>query len=112
MPVRDDEQEYKKIMSILSNNMNMNFVKRILTPDLYPRINYDDENYATHKMMWNQMGNKYAVMPSIIYQNNSLRELDPRSAYDYAKSSGEYIEFDTPEEADWFSKNYKKVWNR
>ena len=34
-----------------------------------------------------------------------------RDALDYAVSNGDYIEFDNPADAEWFSKNYKKVWS-
>jgi hypothetical protein len=39
-----------------------------------------------------------------------LIELDPRKAHEHALKSGEFIPFVTPDEADWFSKNYKKIW--
>lgn len=110
MPQNDDE--YNKVMAILAKNMQMNFVKRILTPDLYPRLDLGDGNYATHKMMWGEVNGRPVVFPSVIHQDNALKQLTPDEAFRHAINSKEYIEFNNPGEADWFSKNYKRVWKK
>jgi hypothetical protein len=57
-----------------------------------------------------QVGNKYHVFPTIIYDGRELKKYDPRTAYKYSRKKNDYIEFNTPEEADWFSKQYKAIW--
>ena len=39
-------------------------------------------------------------------------ELAPDVAMKNAMLSKQYIPFDTEKEAEWFSKNYKKVWGQ
>lgn len=103
-----------KINSILNVNAQKNFVQRILTPDQFPTLDLGDGNYATHKMAWATVDGKPIVYPTIIYQAgmNQLVPLDENSALNYALQSGEYIPFDNTADADWFSKNYKKVWKK
>jgi hypothetical protein len=62
-------------------------------------------------MMTGQDDEGPLLFPSIIQdKSGKLKMLPPKEAYDYAIKSGEHIRFKTPEEADWFAKNYKKIW--
>ena len=104
--------ELKKIKSILDKNKDKSFVQRILQPDKFPKLDLGDGNYATHKMSWGESGGKYIVFPTVLYGEGKLQEFKPDEAFGHAMNTGNYIEFDNPEEADWFSKNYKKVWEK
>ncbi len=113
--VFDIDEEYQKVMDILNANKDKNFVKRILSPDKYPTIDNGDGTYSTHLMAWSDAPDgKYRVYPTITYdtKSKSLTKLEGDAAYSKADSTGDYIEFETPEEADWFSRNYKKAWNK
>lgn len=100
-----------KVMPVLLNNTSKNFVKRILDPDKYPQLDNGDGTFSTHVMS----SADNVVFPEVI-QDPITKELRRfphwREAYDYARKSGEYLEFDSPEEAEWFSKNYKSVWKK
>jgi len=107
------------IESILQQNAEKPFVDRILNRQNYPVLSMGEGNYATHKMSWGQIGNKYRVFPTILYDQvgRQLKEFAPRDAFNLTtvpnmEGLDNYIDFDTPEEADYFSKNYKSVWGR
>ena len=103
------------IMRTLMDNSSKQFVQRIIHPDSFPRLDLGNGNYATHKMAWGEIGNgdnkQYVVFPTVVYDGKKLVDLGD-SAFSNAINSGEYISFDTPEKADNFSKQYKKVWER
>ena len=109
-------QEQDRIMSILEKYKDRNFVQRILAPDKYPEIKNPDGSVSSHLMSWDSLGDsgKAIVYPLIIQdqEGKSLRKLSPDEAYDHAMKTKEYIQFDSGDEADWFSRNYKKVWEQ
>ena len=105
-----DKQELARINQILEANKTKSFVDRILNKDKYPTLDLGNGMSATHKMSYMQVGNKYHVFPTILYHDKKLTRYKPRKAYDLVRQTGNYIEFDTQNEADWFSKNYKAVW--
>jgi len=99
------------IKDTLMENQQLNFVQRILNPELNTGREYYFANDSlkkepmTHYMI--QYDNK--VAPTVV--DTGARDLkyfdDPEEAAAYAKITGEFIEFKTPEDALWFSKNYK-----
>ena len=109
-----DDEDKLKIMSILRQYADRNFVKRIAEPDKYPKLELDKDNYATHKMSYSQVGDSFIVYPKVIHdeKTNTLKELPHNEAIDHAFQNNEFIHFDKEDEADWFSKNYKKVWDK
>ena len=52
------------------------------------------------------------VFPTVLHEGGQLRAYSGKEAFTHALKSGEFIEFKTKGEADWFSKNYKKVWDK
>ena len=100
-----------EISQILEANKNKNFVDRILNRDKYPTLDLGEGQTASHLMSWGQIGDKYRVFPTVIYENNRLNRYSPDEAWSKASESSEFIDFSSPEEADWFSKNYKKYWD-
>lgn len=105
-----DEYGLAKMRQILEANKDKTFVDRILNRDKYPRLDLGDGNYATHKMSYMQVGDKYHVFPTVLYDGKQLKEYSPFDAYNNVRQTGNYIEFDTLEEADTFSRRYKAVW--
>lgn len=97
---------------ILEAHKSKNFVQRILNPSAYPELPLGDGRVGTHLMSWgtDDTAGAYAY-PQIMYDPKTKQLTNHGdAAWDIAKQRGEMIPFDRAEEADWFSKNYKKVW--
>ena len=108
----DDPYEVKYIRQILEANKSRTFVDRILNKNRYPVLDLGNGNIATHKMAWAKAGDKYVVHPTVLWDGKALKEYDPREAWNQVRKTGNYITFDSPQEAEWFSQNYKKVWEK
>jgi hypothetical protein len=102
----DDE----RIAKILKRNKTKDFVKRILEPEKYPKLDMGGGVVATHIMSWGEQGGKYYVYPTVIHQRGKLHRIHGPNAMRYAIQTGENIEFDNPRDADQFSKEYKRYW--
>ena len=51
------------------------------------------------------------VFPTVLYNGDAgLKRYSPDKAFPLVMQSGNYIEFDTAEEAAFFSKEYKQAW--
>jgi hypothetical protein len=111
MPNKKDLEKYL-INQTLNKYKDLNFVDRIINKDKYPTLDLGDGNYATHKMGYSTNDLGAVVYPNVIHDQESgtLVELSPDEAYQHAMQTGEYIPFDSENDADWFGKNYKKVW--
>jgi len=102
------------IKRILEQNKDKNFVQRILTPEKFPGIANPDGSYSTHitSVSSNKDKTKHRVFPQILQEKGGrLRKREvggpaERTAYD----RGEFIEFDSLEDAVEFSKRYKELW--
>ena len=106
----DDNGRIKKI---LYENEHVPFVKRILYPEFYPVLKNDDGSISTHRMAWTSGDGKHFVYPTIMFgEDKKLHEYGAREAWEVARKTGNYIPFNNPEDADWFSKNYKQVWDK
>ena len=105
--------------SVMMANKDLNFVKRYLMPDLYPKLQTNrlmgaegmiaapKEEMTTHWMSHDP--ETMRVFPQVAMINGKLQDLGER-AYDYANKTGEFIQFKTPEEAEWFAANgYKNA---
>ena len=117
----DLDLELQRIMQILDDNKDKDFVKRILAPEDYPNISWkQDERLekgqtATHQMSWGQNGpdgeaTEFYVYPNITHKDGALDWPDPETAHKNAVDSDERIVFDDKEDAMWFSEAYKRVW--
>jgi len=104
--------ELQKIRFILQENADKDFVQRIQYPQEYPTLDLGDGTHGTHLMMWGEHQGIPIAYPSIIHEKGKLNKLDPKRAYDHAIKTGEFITFTDSKDADWFSKNYKRVWDR
>lgn len=100
----------KEIRGILEANQGLDFVDRILHRKNYPVLPLGDGMTGSHLMSWGETDGKYFAYPNIVNRGGSLQHLPSQQAFDYARQSGEAIEFDTPEKVDAFTKDYKLVW--
>ena len=103
-----------KIRKTIEENKEKGFVQRILRPEQYPKLQNKDGSFSTHSMSWGNIDGKNIVFPTVLYDkdNNVLRRYTPREAIDHSLKTGNFIEFKTPEEADYFSKEYKQAWKK
>lgn len=104
-----DKNEKAYIGWILGNNSDKDFVQRILKPRESPYLDLGEGNIATHKMAWEKHGNGWIAFPTVMREGKGLRDYG-KNAMMKAVNDGEYITFASPGEAEWFSKNYKKMW--
>jgi len=110
----DIDEDSWIISKILGEHQDKQFVQRILNPADYPSIiDEKSKQSMTHLMSWGDYKDQFIVYPEIIYNANtkSLKRLSRSDAYNYAVKTKEYIPFKSKEEADWFTKNYKKYWD-
>jgi hypothetical protein len=103
----------ENILRILTENQNKGFVKRILNPNEYPTLNNKDGTHSTHSMTWGETGGKFVVFPTVLYNDKKeLTRHDFKSAWENVRETGNFIEFETSEEADFFSREYKQYWKK
>lgn len=109
-----DPTDSSRVASILNLHKEKNFVQRVLNPSQFPTMQLGQGVKATHLMGWANVDGKYIVYPTIIQDKKTkkLKQLSANDAVKYAMDNNEYIPFDDSQSADWFSKNYKSVWNK
>jgi len=88
-------------------------VQRILKPEGKPTLDLGGGNFATHKMSWATADGTTIVFPNVIQdpKTGKLKELSPKDAVAHAVKTKQFITAKNNDEAEWFSSNYKKVWN-
>ena len=107
----NDILDLLKLQKIVDANKEKSFVQRILNPQL--RLDNQDGTYSTHSMSWGQAGDKFIVFPTVLKsQDGALKRYDPREAWKHTQQTGNFIIFDSGEDAEWFSQNYKKLWEK
>jgi hypothetical protein len=115
------DEDRTRAMGILEKYEDLDFVKRIFSPEKYPKITWQNDSrlkrgqFASHQMSWGQNGpdgeaTEYYVYPNIVHQDGALEWLEPDAAHKYAVDSGERIVFDNKDDAMWFSEAYKSIW--
>lgn len=103
--------DYDKVSEILLMNADRPFVQRIFSPDKFPTLKNEDGTVSTHSMAWGTDDNGNAlVYPTVVISKDKAVRLDDQKAWDRAVKTGDFIKFNDPKEADWFSKNYKVFW--
>ena len=101
--------DVERIGKILDKNRGKDFVERIINPWDSPTIPWAHNQRASHQMSWGDAGGKFYVYPTILRDEEGLKDYG-EDAWGEAWKRDEYIEFDTAEDAAWFSENYKQVW--
>jgi hypothetical protein len=108
-------EERMKLEAVLEANKDKNFVHRIYNPQLsLPLPDIAPDAYGTHMMSYATDEKGAIAYPEIIFDEKAgkLKRLGRSEAQDHAYKTGEFIRFKTPEEAEWFTKNYKEIWKR
>lgn len=95
---------------ILVRHRNLNFVQRLLQAAGKPSYELPNGGGASHYMT----SSDNIAYPTIVQlPTGELKYLPGREAYDYARKTGEFIPFKSPEEADWFASNgYKNFYDK
>jgi hypothetical protein len=114
------------VLDTFNKNMDKDFIRRAARPESslpgIKGVGADGRSVEmSHQMGWAETEvdgkTKYAVYPNVMPERSftgaPIRLKDyGKSGWDEAKSRGEYVLFDDKNEADWFSKNYKRLWGR
>jgi len=87
--------------SVMNANSSKNFIQRYLNPNQYPVINNPDGSYSTHLMAYD----KNRVYPTIVQDKSGklINYGNNDNAWNYADTTGEYIQFPNEEQASWFA---------
>jgi hypothetical protein len=103
-------QEDELVRRTLLRNRDKDFVRRILSPSDYPRLDAGNGQVMTHRMSWAEVDGRPIVYPTVVYdrRKKKLTELSDDAALDYALQNGEFISFQTPAQAAMFSEKYKR----
>lgn len=108
--------EYDDVMRILRENADKMFVKRILTPNKYPKLDLGNGEFATHKMSWGSIdtdkGKKYVVFPTVLMDKDQKLVDYGDKAWDEVSKTNDFIIFNDPKTAEWFSNRYKAAWGQ
>lgn len=102
-----------KIMDVLNKNADKNFVQRILRPEGKPVLDLGKGKIATHEMAWSTVNGQPIVYPKVIQDpaTGKLKQLSDEEALKHALAKNEFIGMKDNKTAQWFSSNYKKVWD-
>ena len=94
----------------------MNFVKRIVEPRSWPKMTFSGGHTVTHLMSQaeNVGGHAAIAYPSVVYdpETRDLKQLAIEDALGHATTTGEYIAFDTPDDALLFILRYREAAGR
>ena len=96
----------KTDLIIYANQSKIPFMQRILNND-QRKLDLHNGEYATHMLGWGESDGKTYVYPQV--QENEYKQLQYYKfpeALNRAIKNGNVLEM-TPEEAEWFTKNYK-----
>lgn len=123
------DNDRERAAAIMEKHKDKDFVQRILDPKSSPYISSEQDSrlkkgdVASHQMSWGQnapddVATEFYVYPEIVRDQGNLhwfKEGEPYGKYKnaghYAEVTGERITFDNKEDAEWLSKNYKRLWD-
>ena len=97
---------------IINDHSGLNFVQRILKPNAWPSLPLPNGYTASHLMAAELVDDRPMAFPTVVYdkETNALKQLDIEAAKKYARDSGEYIPFNSMDDAIKFSTTYKTLW--
>lgn len=84
------------------------FINRIINAGDFPFLENRDGTKSTHGMAVSEKDGKFYVYPTVVYEGGIMQRLGPDTAWNRAITSGDFIEFETEEDARDFSKEYKQ----
>ena len=117
-PHKNISMDYLNSQTDIPLNSRLNFEQRVLNPGSYPGLQLRNGSVASHLMSYNDMTDRegkpfYMVYPNVVQQGDKLIRLEPRDAIKYALENTEYRRFNTPEEAEYYTKYYKdRFWGK
>lgn len=100
--------EYEVMSKVLSQrNKHLNWIKRGLNPDDYPKIYNEDGSFSTHKLAYSTNDNGEAYVYPTIIQNDKgeLEQLSDDEAWEYAKKTKTAMVIPNIKLAEYYSKN-------
>ena len=107
-----DTDKVAYLDSTINANKNLEFIRRAIEND-GPSIptpkgapGYGKGMTSSHLMTYDPKSKR--SYPELVNINGTLKYLTGDDAYNYAEDTGEYIQFPTAEQANYFSQNYKK----
>jgi hypothetical protein len=109
------DEERAKLAAIVEQHKDKNFVQRIADPQKVPAIDLGGGMTGTHMMSYATDDKGGAIVYPEIIQDQStgnLVRLGRNEAKAHAIKTGEFIPFGKAADAEWFGKNYKKLWEQ
>ena len=112
--------DFNKVFKILAKNEHKDFVQRIFYPEESDAIVNEDGSTSSHKMAAEtgraigENPKKWYVFPTIVKDDDGflVDYKDYNAAWPEAKRKGDFIEFDSKDDAIWFEKHWKLMWDR
>jgi hypothetical protein len=98
------------VLKVLDKNKSKDFVDRILNSSKYPDMptpGGKPGETSTHLMAYATNDVGAFAYPTIFYNKDTKKLFMPKDPAKYAQETGEFIRFNTEEDADFFTKNYK-----
>tara|TARA_R110002167_G_scaffold323602_1_gene529559 strand:+ start:3277 stop:3684 length:408 start_codon:yes stop_codon:yes gene_type:complete len=103
----------KWINEVINANSDKGFVRRILDPSTHESIKNDDGTVSSHSMAYSSADGKFFVYPTVVVgPDGKLQRLSSDDAWDNSVKTGNAIAFDDEDRAAFFSKNYKRMWEK
>ncbi len=97
-----------RVLEIIEKNKDKDFINRLINAKDFPVLLNRDETTSTHSMAWGEADGRFFVYPTVVLEEGEMMRLGPDTAWGRAMRTGDYIEFDKMEDADEFSREYKK----
>jgi hypothetical protein len=89
------------------------FMKRVLNPSQFPVLKNEDGSVSTHMMEDAEVDGKFVAYPTIVQKASGELGRIEGDALVLAMDTGNYVEFDTQEEASEFAMGgYKEFWGK
>lgn len=105
------DDDLTKIQEMLKQNAQVPFVRRILDPINSPVLKNKDGTVSTHSMEYAESEGRFYAYPTVMPDaEGKMKRLSSDEAWRRAMATKNVIEFATDKEAEFFTKNYKKVW--
>jgi len=104
-PVDPDE-----FSETLKMNSGKNFVQRAMNPTIFPALDNGNGSVSTHSMADGELNGIPAAYPTVVQSpGGELTRLNDDDALDFARRTGEYISFNTPQESSRFARGGYKT---
>ncbi len=101
------------VLAQLQPHMKADFVQRIFAGANAPAIINEDGSASTHRMATAEAEGKHYVFPTVRRNSEGILEDFGMDSFREAFKSKEVVgPFDTAEQADWFERNWKVLWEQ